>query len=60
MAVFSICQDLKSTGWTLSLQKAKGLDLIKRIIKEMNGTLRQLHSRETPVKILGDNKKSTY
>ncbi len=60
MAVFSICQDPKSTGWTLSLQKVKGLDLIKKIIKEMNSTLRQLHSREMLVKILEDNKKSTY
>jgi hypothetical protein len=49
-------QDIKLRYWFRLLERVKGLDPIKRIIEEMNGSIQQVPSREALVKILEENR----
>ena len=49
-------ENIKLRYWFRLLEKVKGLERIKRIIKEMNGAFRRVHSKETLVKFLEENK----
>lgn len=49
-------ENIKLRYWFRLLEKVKGLDFIKGIIKEMNGAFRRVNSKETLAKILEENK----
>jgi hypothetical protein len=49
-------ESIKLRYWFRLLERVRGLDLIKRPIKEMKGAFERLDSRETLVKILEENK----
>jgi len=49
-------EDIKLRYWFRLLESVKGLDPIKRIIKEMNGAIQPAASREALAKILEENR----
>jgi len=49
-------ENIQLRYWFRLLDKVKGLEHINGLIKELNGELRQVHAKETLVKILEENR----